>query len=72
MRRGTWADGGAATIAAITGGQPCAAGCGWPVDPAATRGADGTPNTYDRHPGCEPGGQQLRLIAGGKTNRRAA
>jgi hypothetical protein len=28
----------------------CAAGCGWPLDPAAAAGG------FDRHPGCEPGG----------------
>ncbi|WP_326564528.1 hypothetical protein [Micromonospora peucetia] len=72
MRHGTWANLTAATIAVFTGGQPCASGCGWPVAPAATAGPDGTPGVFDRHPGCEPGGQQLRLIAGGKTNRRAA
>jgi hypothetical protein len=64
-RRGTWADIGAATHAAMNGGKPCAAGCGWPVDPAATKNWDGE-QVYDRHPGCEPGGQQLRLIEGGK------
>ncbi|MFI6238366.1 hypothetical protein ACIBEF_00640 [Micromonospora sp. NPDC050795] len=66
MTTGTWADIGAATHAALNGGQPCAGGCRWPVDPAATLGADGTPGVFDRHPGCETGQQPLRLIQGGK------
>lgn len=61
---GQWANAAAATQAAITGGKPCAGGCRWPVHPAATLGADRSPNAFDRHPGCEPGGQQLRLIKG--------
>ncbi|MEO3929267.1 hypothetical protein ABGB07_36260 [Micromonosporaceae bacterium B7E4] len=28
-------------------GNPCAAGCGWPFDPAAAAGG------HDRHPGCD-------------------
>lgn len=64
MSTNRWADIQAATQAAITGGQPCAAGCRWPLHPAAAAGADGTPNTFDVHPGCQPGGQQLRLIKG--------
>lgn len=43
----------------------CAAGCGWPLDVAATKDWNGR-TVYDRHPGCEPGGQQLRLIKGEK------
>lgn len=66
-RVGRWANLTAHITAVLNGGQPCAAGCGWPVDPAATRDHDGTPNTYDRHPGCEPGGRPLQLIQGGKT-----
>lgn len=27
---------------------PCAAGCGWPVNPAALEGG------YDTHPACDP------------------
>lgn len=61
---GRWADIAAATQAAITGGRPCAGGCRWPVHPAATVGADGQRGVYDRHPGCEPGGQQLRAVLG--------
>ncbi|WDZ87217.1 hypothetical protein [Micromonospora cathayae] len=68
-RVGRWANIAAHVTAVLNGGKPCAGGCGWPVDPAAAAGPDGTPNTYDRHPGCEPGGAQLRLIPGGKTNR---
>lgn len=60
----TWANGLAATQAALNGGKPCASNCGWPVHPAAAAGADGTPGVHDRHPGCEPGGQQLRLLKG--------
>ncbi|MGK5737249.1 hypothetical protein [Micromonospora sp. URMC 103] len=66
MKTTTWADVTAATQAAITGGKPCAAGCRWPVHPAATVGNDGTPDAFDVHPGCQPGGQQLRVIEGGK------
>ncbi|MFE7868814.1 hypothetical protein ACFUYE_00480 [Micromonospora humida] len=40
--------------------------CGGLLDPAAQLGHDGTPGVHDRHPGCEPGGQQLRLIQGGR------
>ena len=55
--------GPAATIAAAVrasypGWRMCAAGCGWPLDPAAAAGG------YDRHPGCER--PRLRLIKGGK------
>lgn len=42
-------------------------GCGTLLHPAAAAGPDGTPGVFDRHPGCEPGGQRLRLINGGKT-----
>lgn len=41
-------------------------GCGFHLHPAATVGNDGTPNAFDRHPGCQPGGQQLRLIKGAR------
>jgi len=41
-------------------------GCGTYLDPAARAGHDGTPDAHDRHPGCEAGGRQLRLIKGGR------
>ena len=40
--------------------------CGSVLHPAAAAGYDGTPNVYDRHPGCEPGGRPLHLVKGGK------
>ncbi|MFF3867382.1 hypothetical protein [Micromonospora sp. NPDC001898] len=40
--------------------------CGRYLDPAAAAGPDGQPGVWDRHPGCEAGGQQLRLIKGGR------
>ncbi|HEX6968506.1 MAG TPA: hypothetical protein VF174_06825, partial [Micromonosporaceae bacterium] len=51
--RRTWANIAAATVAARTGWPACAGGCGWPLDPAAAAGVDGTPAAFDRHPGCE-------------------
>jgi hypothetical protein len=48
----------AAVRAARPGWRMCAAGCGWPVDPAAAAGG------FDRHPGCER--PRLRLIKGAK------
>lgn len=41
-------------------------GCGTYLDPAARAGHDGQPDVHDRHPGCEAGGRQLRLIKGEK------
>lgn len=64
-RVGRWANIAAATTAVLNGGQPCAGGCGWPVDPAATRDWDGDV-VHDRHPGCEAGSTPLRLVQGEK------
>ncbi len=44
----------AAVRATRPGHTMCAAGCGWPLDPAARTGCDGNPAAFDRHPGCEP------------------
>ena len=51
-----------AACAAPTIGPPCAAGCGWPVDPAAAAGG------HDRHPGCgwPMARPALRVIKGGR------
>jgi hypothetical protein len=56
-RAGRWANIRAATLAALRGWPPCAAGCGWPLDPA---GDDGT----GTHPGCDTR-PALTLIRGG-------
>jgi len=37
----------AAAVRAANGWPACAAGCGWPLDPAAAAGG------HDRHPGCD-------------------
>lgn len=55
----------AAAVRAAKGWPPCAAGCGWPLDPAAAAGHDGTPGIYDRHPGCDSP-PHPRLIQGGQ------
>ena len=44
----------AAAVRAIRPGHSmCAAGCGWPLDPAARIGHDGDRQAFDRHPGCD-------------------
>lgn len=44
----------AAAVRAVRPGHDmCAAGCGWPLDPAARVGRDGDRRAFDRHPGCE-------------------
>ncbi|MEV4521445.1 hypothetical protein AB0J77_14550 [Micromonospora tulbaghiae] len=38
--------------------------CGSLLDPAAAAGWDGTPDVYDRHPGCDRTDRHLHLIKG--------